>query len=142
MARRVVLAIAAGLLAAACSSGGHSTPGPSPSSIADIKVYGDCRTPTIEPTQIVMACADFGERFKNLQWTNWTSANATGVGTFSYNDCTPNCANGHFHDVSNVRVTLSSPVNGPDGAKVWSRLQMQPAVDHFPAVESLPIRPD
>ena len=110
--------------------------------VANIKVYGDCRTPTVMPTQIVMACADHGELFVNLRWSGWASDQAAAVGTFRYNDCTPNCANGHFHEVPNVHVTLSAPVRGANRGLVWSRLQMRPTVDPFPSVQSLPVGPD
>jgi hypothetical protein len=74
-----------------------------------IKVYGNCTTPSIEPTEIVLACADYGVLVEGLRWTSWTAASAMAVGTLVYNDCTPNCAEGHYHHVPGTRVILTVP---------------------------------
>jgi hypothetical protein len=91
-----------------------------------IGVYGNCTTPTVEPTEIVLACADYGERLTGLYWTSWTPTSATAIGTLVYNDCTPDCAAGHFHSVPNTTVTLTVPVRGPGGGLVWSEVQESP----------------
>ena len=59
-----------------------------------VKVYGNCMRPSVEPAEIVLACADYGVLVEGLHWTSWTTASATAVGTLVYNDCTPNCAEG------------------------------------------------
>ena len=76
---------------------------------AGIEVYGNCQTPSVEPTEIVLACADYNAILEALHWTSWTATSATAVGTLVYNDCTPNCAEGHFHHVPGTRVTLTVP---------------------------------
>jgi hypothetical protein len=48
----------------------------------------------IEPTSIVIACADNGIGVQNLAWTSWTSTAATGTGQVWENNCVPNCATG------------------------------------------------
>ena len=93
---------------------------------ANIKVYGDCKTPSIEPTEVVLACADLGAVLQGLSWTSWTSTTATAVGTLVYNDCTPDCARGQHHSVPGTRVTLSAPVRGSQGQLVYSEVQESP----------------
>lgn len=60
-------------------------------------------------------------RSHNLGWTSGTA-----VGTLSYNNCTPDCASGHFHYVPGTRVILTHPVRGAGGQLVWSRVQEAP----------------
>jgi len=93
---------------------------------AGIKVYGNCQTPSVEPAEIVLACADGNALLEDLHWTSWTATSATAVGTFVYNDCTPNCAEGHFHHVPGTRVTLTVPSRGAGGQRVWSQVQENP----------------
>jgi hypothetical protein len=59
-------------------------------------------------------------------WTSWTAASATAVGTLVYNDCTPNCAEGHHNHVPGTRVTLTVPVRSVGGQVVWSQIQEHP----------------
>jgi hypothetical protein len=91
-----------------------------------ILVYGDCKNPTVEPVEIVLACADYGSILQGLHWTGWTPTRATGVGTYVYNDCTPSCAEGHHHQVPGTQVTLTVPVRGAGGQLVWSELEQNP----------------
>jgi hypothetical protein len=43
-----------------------------------------------------------------------------------YNDCTPNCAEGHFHHVPGTQVTLTVPARSVGGQLVWSEVQENP----------------
>ncbi len=97
-----------------------------PSVDAGIEVYGNCKTPSVEPAEIVLACADYNALLESLHWTSWTAASATAVGTFVYNDCTPNCADGHFHHIPGTRVTLTVPSRTAGGQRVWSEIQENP----------------
>jgi hypothetical protein len=91
-----------------------------------IKVFGDCMTPSIEPSEIVLTCADYGLIVEELRWTSWTPQSATAVGTLSYNDCTPSCAAGRRHDIPHVSVVLTAPVKATGGQTVWSEMQFNP----------------
>jgi len=104
----------------------QATPASLPSVDAGIKVYGNCKTPSVEPTEIVLACADYNALLESLHWTSWTATSAIAVGTFVYNDCTPNCAEGHFHHVPGTRVTLTVPSRSAGGQRVWSEVQENP----------------
>jgi hypothetical protein len=53
--------------------------------------------PTVRPSEIVLACADAGLGVRRLRWLGWGEPTAAGIGTAFANDCTPNCAAGHFH---------------------------------------------
>jgi hypothetical protein len=143
------------VLSAGC--GGASTRTTSPVTTASqgaiarvdtrIEVYGNCLKPTIEPAQIVLACADYGVLLERLDWTSWTAASATAFGTLVYNDCMPNCAAGHHHDVPGTRVTLTVPVHGAGGQLVWSQVQERPEPPGYKTgpyhggPQPLPIRP-
>jgi hypothetical protein len=104
----------------------QATPASPPKVDAGIKVYGNCKTPSVEPTEIVLACADYNALLESLHWTSWTATSATAVGTFVYNDCTPNCAEGHFHKVPGTRVTRTVPSRSAGGQPVWSEVQENP----------------
>lgn len=91
-----------------------------------IKVYGDCTAPTLEPNEMVLSCADHNWLLENLRWDSWTNTRATAIGDQLYNDCTPDCATGHVHDIPGTRVTLTAPVRDARGQAVWSKLQLKP----------------
>ena len=133
------------------ATGGVTTPAATttPAGAVDtrIKVYGNCTTPSIEPTEIVLACADYGALAEGLHWTTWTAVRATAVGTLVYNDCIPNCAEGHHHDIPGTRITLTVPVHGAGGQVVWSQIQEYPEPPGYQTgpyhggPQPLPIRP-
>ena len=50
-------------------------------------------------TQITVS-ADGSAYVKNLTWSGWGSATATGTGTLELDDCNPNCAQGTFTGTS------------------------------------------
>jgi hypothetical protein len=91
-----------------------------------IGVYGNCTIPSVEPEEIVFACADYGELLEALHWTSWTAKSAAAVGTLIYKVCVPNCADGGTQSVTGATVTLSDPVHGKTGAFVWSEAQVEP----------------
>ena len=123
-------------------------PSSQPTVDRSILVYGDCLTPTLEPSQIVMTCADHGFFFQDLRWTSWTPTSATATGTEMYNDCTPIYAEGHFHSIPGATVTLTLPVSNPGGQLVWSQIQFSPQPPGYATgpyhggPEPLPVRPD
>ena len=56
-----------------------------------------CNHTAIKPKAIVFACADGGYYATRLHWGFWGTVHARGRGLFHENDCTPDCADGHFH---------------------------------------------
>lgn len=132
----------------ATTGGGSPTISPTRDSTAgDVQVYADCHTPRTKPRVIILTCADAAVSVTNLHWTSWTARHAYGIGTLRYNDCTPNCAEGRFHDVPVTRITLTRPVPDLNGHLVWSRSQEKPLPPGWAtgplhgAPEPLPTRP-
>lgn len=68
----------------------------------------NCTREQYKPTRIILTCGDAGIWLGNLKWSSWTHGKAVGSGTFTWNDCKPDCADGH--NLSRpVKVTLSEP---------------------------------
>jgi hypothetical protein len=111
-------------------------------------VYGNCQTPSFEPSEIVLTCADNGLLFVDLQWSSWTANSATAIGTEMYKDCIPNCAEGHFRSFTGATVTLTAPVTDPAGRLVWSKIAFAPQPPGYATgpfhggVRPLPVNPD
>ncbi|HXW82382.1 MAG TPA: hypothetical protein VEJ84_22990, partial [Acidimicrobiales bacterium] len=80
---------------------------PVPSVLAQCNVPGT--GPAIEPSNIILACADGNASLTNLSWSTWTPASATAVGDYTHNTCTPDCAAGTFVSAP-ATVRLAYPV--------------------------------
>jgi hypothetical protein len=73
-------------------------------------VLWDCEgNPQVEPSSYVLACGDGNSGLTGVHWTTWRPEDATGTGAEYLNDCTPNCATGHFHNYP-VDVSLAGSV--------------------------------
>jgi hypothetical protein len=74
------------------------------------------------PKSLVLACADANYGLAKLTWRAWGKRIATAKGTATANDCTPNCAAGHFRSYP---VTATATVLKSCGrAKVYMRLTL------------------
>jgi hypothetical protein len=51
----------------------------------------------VRPRTFVVTCADGGIQYSRLNWASWTPGQARASGLLEENDCTPDCAYGHFH---------------------------------------------
>jgi hypothetical protein len=91
-----------------------------------ISVYGNCTNPSVEPSEVVLTCADYGVLVEDIHWTSWTASSAAGEGTLVYNTCMPYCAAGRHISVPGTRITLTGPVLGASGQLVWSMVQESP----------------
>jgi hypothetical protein len=49
-----------------------------------------------EPSSYVLACADYNAEITHLHWTSWGNTTAYATGVARWNDCTPDCADGHW----------------------------------------------
>jgi hypothetical protein len=77
--------------------GASSHPAQSRQPQAGQTVIVDCLgKPRVEPSTIVLACADENSLVSSITWTSWTGDLASGSGTLEQNDCIPDCAAGHF----------------------------------------------
>jgi hypothetical protein len=112
-----------------------------------IEVYGNCANPSVEPSEIVETCADYGTIFDGLRWTSWTSASAKAVGTGVYSHCSPYCPKGTLQ-VADTKVTLTVPVRTTGGQLLWSEIQENPEPPGYETgpyhggPQPLPTRPD
>jgi hypothetical protein len=112
-----------------------------------IEVYGNCATPSVEPSEIVETCADYGTIFDGLRWTSWTSTSATAVGTGVYSHCSPYCPKGTLQ-VADTKITLTVPVRTTRGQLLWSEIQENPEPPGYETgpyhggPQPLPTRPD
>jgi hypothetical protein len=72
----------------------------------------NCTREQYKPIRIILTCGDAGIWLGRQQWSHWSHTKAVGSGTFTWNNCKPNCAAGH--NLSRpVRVTLSGPMRCP-----------------------------
>ena len=53
-----------------------------------------CESMTTKPDVATPNCADFGEAVFDIKWSQWSAKGAEGEGTYSINDCNPDCASG------------------------------------------------
>lgn len=65
------------------------------------------RSTVSTPATYLLACADGGVFLDALHWSAWNSPTATASGSLWENDCTPNCADGHYHSYP-ASVTVSA----------------------------------
>ena len=52
--------------------------------------------PQVQPKSYLLACGDGSSWLSRLRWSSWTAGEATASGNFTFNTCTPNCAQGKF----------------------------------------------
>jgi hypothetical protein len=80
------------------------------------QVIADCGNPAVRPNTIVLACADYGSILEGIAWSSWTATAAHGAGTYRYNTCTPDCANGTFESAP-ATITVRAPVSTAAGVE-------------------------
>ncbi len=84
-----------------------------PASTAVPEVVADCNqlapAPSSHPISIVLACGDGNASLVAINWPSWDSTTAVGTGTYTQNDCTPDCALGTFISYPGTTIELSSP---------------------------------
>ncbi len=64
----------------------------------------------IKPREVGFS-ADSTNDLTNITWSSWTTTSATGSGTWTYESCDPDCANGPTTPYP-ATIQLSQPVNG------------------------------
>jgi hypothetical protein len=77
--------------------------------------------PKARPTEILVACGDASSSLASLVWSTWSSDGAKATGTAWVNDCTPDCADGHFHSYP-ATVILSGTYPEENGVVLFSQL--------------------
>lgn len=94
-----------------------------------VRVIAACAAPKYKPTKYIFACADGNNGMKNAAYDWWTAKTAHGTATFYYNDCTPNCAAGHFHFVR-AEFTLFRVVQTTKSGPLFSRASVDTRQGH------------
>jgi hypothetical protein len=79
-------------LAAIFLYGPTGTPAISPSQV----FTWDCEFPAQKPATITLTCADGGIFVDHIDWSQWNSQGAQGIGIYNANDCKPSCAEGTY----------------------------------------------
>jgi hypothetical protein len=69
----------------------------------------NCGSEVRQPTRLSLACADENAYDDKIVWAHHRDDQADGYAVFVYNDCSPDCAGGHFKSYR-VHITLSGPV--------------------------------
>jgi hypothetical protein len=107
------------------------------------RVVGNCTSSQVRPASIIIACADANIALTHLRWQRFGGVTAVADGSYSANDCMPNCAAGHFHSYA-ARVVLSKAQLCPDkyddyrDASVTFTAARPPGVKRATAPISLP----
>lgn len=82
----------------------------------------NCIESVIQPTELVLYCADAGQILTDITWGSWGDDTATGNGKSVTNTCEPTCAEGDFVTVD-VAITLYDLV-ASEGKLVYSKVNM------------------
>jgi len=77
----------------------------------------------VRPGSYILACGDGGALVEGLNWAAWGSSSALANGTYALNDCTPDCAAGHF-DAFPALVVLwgSQSLPGHAGVRYFTQV--------------------
>ena len=87
----------------------HATPArPSLSPVQTVVFDCPGQQAMIRPKTFILTCADGNALFDKLSWSSWTPGLASATGSLVLNDCTPFCADGHFHSYPAVVVFWGS----------------------------------
>jgi hypothetical protein len=105
----VVTAFAITGLTLGLAGSAHATPVRPNVSPAQTVVF-DCPSQhaMVRPKTFILTCADGNALFDKLSWSSWTPGLASATGSLVLNDCTPFCADGHFHSYPAVVVFWGS----------------------------------
>jgi hypothetical protein len=88
--------------------------------------------PQSMPSQVMFACADGNVYAQKLSWTSWGQYYAYARGQLVQNDCTPNCAAGHFHSYE-ASLTAFGREHCPNGEIAYRRVAYTITDPTFPS---------
>lgn len=91
--------------------------------------------PEVRPTSVIFACGDGGVYADGVRWSDWGKAFATATATMHANDCTPNCAEGHFHTYA-ATLAVSGTQRCPNGQIAYQRVAYAPRSHGTPTIHS------
>ncbi|SEM87638.1 hypothetical protein SAMN05414137_1901, partial [Streptacidiphilus jiangxiensis] len=88
-----------------------------------VKVCGEGHAAT-RPGEMILTCADNGEKAERLTWTSWTATRATATGLVAWRACTSNCAHAKTWKTATAQFTLSNPVATPGAGTLFTKLTL------------------
>jgi hypothetical protein len=118
------LAAAGGLATTSLTANAAPAAHAKPAATPKIAVYDCANRPSVRPSEFDMTC-DGSAALTKMHWSDWNTTEATGTGVFWVNNCTPNCAQGHWSH-SNVIVVLwrAEPVAHHRGDYAYSKMTL------------------
>ena len=137
MRMRLMVASAVILLIAGCSSSKpianapEATPTISAETSSDIFINECGMGFATKPESIILACADGNLAVQHISWLMWEGEKALGRGTFIYNDCEPDCADGKTHLVP-VQFSLLGVAKDLSGKSVFTQMEVVSESDPLP----------
>ena len=84
----------------------------------------------VQPTQIVTT-GDGSGYVKDITWSGWGNAAATGIGTLEADNCTPNCAQGTYTGYP-ATVTASGLSPYDSNAEAYSEMVITAPTSPYP----------
>ena len=104
---------ACGLLAAGCGSAASGAGLPASRYVVCQSIAGTCGGLRKHEPSVMYLSGDGSLWAKDIAWSGWGTARATGHGLAQVNDCKPNCAEGTFtsHPIT-ITLTRPKPVVG------------------------------
>ncbi|HWF32161.1 MAG TPA: hypothetical protein VG188_06365 [Solirubrobacteraceae bacterium] len=82
----------------------------------------NCNKAASRPKLLTLTCGDGNTALKNMAWSSFGGATASGKGTFVSNTCEPNCAEGK--DVSYAVSVKATGSRKCKGATVYAKLSL------------------
>ena len=134
---RLMVASAVIFLIAGCSStkpvanAPEATPTASATASSDALINECGMGFATKPESIILACADGNLAVQHISWLMWEGEKALGRGTFIYNDCEPDCADGKTHLVP-VQFSLLGVAKDLSGKSVFTQMEVVSESDPLP----------
>ena len=135
--RRIVASVVIFLIAGCSSSkpvanAPEATPTVSATASSDVFINECGMGFATKPESIILACADGNLAVQHISWLMWEGEKALGRGTFIYNDCEPDCADGKTHLVP-VQFSLLGVAKDLSGKSVFTQMQVVSESDPLPS---------
>ena len=103
-------ALASAMALSGCGSGSPHTTSTTTTGQSLTATFGNQASPKVRPSEVAFS-ADSGNLVTKITWSSWGPDTAVGTGTWGYNNCQPDCADGYVTYYS-AMLTLSGVVNG------------------------------
>jgi Transglycosylase SLT domain len=79
----------------------------------------------LQPTSMILTCADHGTIAQHLHWSSWTGTRATATGVVTWRACAGDCPRAAWGpDSATAQFTLADPVPESGGQILFTKLRM------------------